>query len=133
MTLDVSRLSPSDAVAALRSFPRRFRTVLALVDEADDSALHRPGPDGLSALEHAEQADRDLAAGGATLRRALGAAGPREGGDDAESIAELVGHVSADDWGRAGEGGTSALDLLRDVVRVTAEHLASAERARAGR
>jgi hypothetical protein len=133
VTLDVSNLSPSDAVAALRSFPRRFRTVLALVDEDDDSVLRRPGPDGLSAIEHAEAADRDLASAGQALRQALGAAGPPEGGDDAESLAELAGHVAADDWGRPGEGGTAALDLLREAVRVAAGHLGSAERARAGR
>lgn len=58
---DVRRLGPTDAVAALRSFGRRFGAVLALVDEDDDSALHRPGPDGRSALEHADLAGRDLA------------------------------------------------------------------------
>ena len=126
MSLDVSNLSPGDAATALRSFPRRFKAVLALVDPDDDSAIHRPGPDGLSAVEHAAAADRDLAAAGEAVRRALGAGGAPSGGDDAESLAELVGHVAPGDWG-------PALDLLRDAVKVAAGHLASAERARSQR
>ena len=121
--LDVSNLSPSDAVAALRSFPRRFSAVLALVDEDDDSVLHRPGPDGLSAQEHADAAARDLAAAGEAIRRALGREGAPAGGDTAESLADLVGHVSPGDWG-------PGLDLLRGAVKTTAEHLHGAERAR---
>jgi hypothetical protein len=85
--------------------------------------LHRPGPDGLSALDHAEAARRDLAAAGQAIRRALGSGGGPPDGDTAESLAELVGHVSPGDWG-------PALDLLRDAVKGTAEHLAGAERAR---
>jgi hypothetical protein len=85
--------------------------------------LHRPGPDGMSALEHAEAATRDLAAAGEAIRRSLGRGGAPPGGDTAESLAELVGHVAPGDWG-------PGLDLLRDAVKVTAEHLAGAERAR---
>ena len=124
--LDVSNLSPGDAATALRSFPRRFNAALALVDPDDDSAIHQPGPDGLSAVEHAAAADRDLAAAGEAIRRALGASGPPEGGDDADSLADLVGHVAPGDWG-------PALEVLREAVKTTAGHLASAERARSGR
>jgi hypothetical protein len=59
---DVSRLSPSDAVAALRSFPRRFRAALALLDDEDDEVLHRARPDGLSAVDHVDAAGRGLGA-----------------------------------------------------------------------
>ena len=121
--LDVSNLSPGDAAAALRSFPRRFSAALALVDEDDDSVLHRPGPDGMSAFEHAEAAEREVAAAGVAIRRALGAGSAPPEGDTAESLAELVSHVSPGDWG-------PALDLLRNAVRTTADHLRGAERAR---
>ena len=74
-------------------------------------------------------AERDLAAAGTALRQALGAAAAG-GGDDAESLAELAGHVAPDDWARAGDDGRTALDILREAVRVAAGHLAAAEKAR---
>lgn len=48
-------LSPSDAVVALRSFPRRFRGVLARPDDDrfdPDEVSRRIGPDGQSAADH---------------------------------------------------------------------------------
>ena len=60
MTSDRS-LAPSDAVVALRSFPRRFRGVLARPDDDrfdPDEVARRLGPDGHSA------ADRLIAAAG---------------------------------------------------------------------
>ena len=53
---DGRQVSPSDAAVALRSFPRRFKMVLAHPDDADrpDDVLHRrPKSGGLSAIEHA--------------------------------------------------------------------------------
>ena len=69
MTTDRS-LSPSDAVVALRSFPRRFRGVLSRPDDDrfdPDEVARRVGPDGHSA------ADRLIAAAGvlALLDRAV--------------------------------------------------------------
>ena len=96
------------------------------MDEDDDSVVTRPGPDGMSARDHAEAADRDLAAARRATRAALSTGSPPEGGDTAETIAELVGHVAPGDWG-------PALDLLRDAVKVAAAHLAGAERARSQR
>ena len=60
--LDVSRLSPSDAVAALRSYPRRFRSLLTSFDEDErpDDLVHRAGADGLSAVDHADHVARSL-------------------------------------------------------------------------
>ena len=74
-------------------------------------------------MEHAEAAQRDLATAGEAIRRALGKGAPPGGGDTAESLADLVGHVAPGDWG-------PALDLLRDAVKTTAEHLHGAEQAR---
>ena len=124
--LDVSNLSPGDAAAALRSFPRRFDAVLALVDSDDDSAITTPGADGLSAVDHIDQAKQGLATAGEAIRQALGHGGAPAGGDSAESLAELIGHISPGDWG-------PALDQLREAVKAAAGHLASAERARGQR
>ena len=52
-SLDLSRLSRQDAVVALRSYPRRFRTVLLPTDDPDVEELaYQVGPDGHSALDH---------------------------------------------------------------------------------
>lgn len=50
--LDVSRLAPSDASAALRSYPRRYAALLRPVgdDEDVEELAHRAGPDGRSAM-----------------------------------------------------------------------------------
>lgn len=48
-------LTPADAVVALRSFPRRFRSALARPDDDDfdpDEVARRYGSDGSSAAEH---------------------------------------------------------------------------------
>jgi len=53
VAIDLSRLSPGDAVTALRSYPRRFRVALAPVDDDEnlEELAHRKGPDGVSAVE----------------------------------------------------------------------------------
>jgi len=159
VTLDVSRLAPSDAVAALRSFPRRFAAVLTLLDGEDEGVLHRAGPDGRSALEHADLAGRDLAVladavgkvlegRGTALHPAVGDPRARSYAHDlaqdpaaaldlvvleAEALAERAAAVSPEQWAEtgtvAGGGKVAALDLLREAVRATAEHLHHAERA----
>lgn len=74
-SLPTDNLSPSDAAVAVRSFPRRFRGVLArpeddAADEAQadpDELARRVGPDGRSAADHLIAADGVLA----VLDRAL--------------------------------------------------------------
>lgn len=69
MTSSTDHLSPSDAAVAVRSFPRRFRGVLARPDDATDDAAQadpdelarRVGPDGRSAADHLLAADGVLA------------------------------------------------------------------------
>ena len=61
-----SHLSPSDAAVAVRSFPRRFRAVLARPDDEEertdpDELARRVGPDGRSAADHLLAADGVLA------------------------------------------------------------------------
>jgi hypothetical protein len=129
---DVSRLSPSDAVAALRSYPRRFRALLTTFDndESPDDLVHRTGPDRLSALDHADRAARVFALLGNAARSVLveespvlapavlehqerdsiQPAGPGAGiasvSDllelEARHLAETAERVSADDWNRIG-------------------------------
>jgi hypothetical protein len=151
--LDVSGLAPEDAIAALRSFPRRFAALLEL-DEGDDPGVLRP------VVEQLDRAGRDLAVLGAAVEAALVQDDPvlhpavldesaREYPDvaevDAESaldllrvegdtLADRAAHVSAAAWGRkakvAGDGEVTALDVLREAVRTTANHLRAAEKTR---
>ncbi|HEY6531103.1 MAG TPA: hypothetical protein VIY72_02280 [Acidimicrobiales bacterium] len=55
MTIDLTRLSPGDAVTALRSYPRRFRSEFAPVDDDErlEETAHADGPDGTSAVDAA--------------------------------------------------------------------------------
>jgi hypothetical protein len=52
-SLDLSNLSASDAVVALRSYPRRFRAAVAAIqnDPHAEELAHRIGPGGHSAVD----------------------------------------------------------------------------------
>ncbi len=71
--LDLTNLSPADAVAALRSYPRRFRAVL--VPLADDPTvadrLVRVGPEGRSALDVTADVARTIVLLDGALAQAL--------------------------------------------------------------
>ena len=57
--LDLDAIKPLDAIAAIRSFPRRYRAALTTFgrdEDADALIRRRPDPDGWSALEHAAYA-----------------------------------------------------------------------------
>lgn len=76
MTADRS-LSPDDAVVAIRTFPRRFRAVLAQPeDDGDerpfdpDDVGRRVGPEGRSAADHLLAADGVLALLGEAVQQA---------------------------------------------------------------
>jgi hypothetical protein len=149
--LDLSHLSPGDAVAALRSYPRRFRELFASVDEA---AL----PD--AAVDHADHVARSLAMIGQALHQVLvqdrptllpavlddaarewAHAGSSSVDDvldfltvEANALADAVSDVPADAWTRPGlvagrESEVTALDLLREAVRTGSDHLRAAEAA----
>src|SRR5687767_10964609 len=66
-------VGPTDAAQAARSFPRRYRAVLAPPDGAeaptDDPAARRPPDGGLSALEHAALSAEVLSLTAVALRR----------------------------------------------------------------
>src|SRR4051794_4370558 len=147
--LDLSHLSPDDAIAALRSYPRRFREALTSVD-----------PDELpdEAVDHADHVARSLALLGEALRQVLVQDNPTlmpavtdDGARDwahssgssvddtlaflameANAIADAAAGAPADAWVRvgtiAGSGpSTSALEVLREAVRTGSEHLRAAE------
>lgn len=148
--LDVSRLSPEDVVAALRSYPRRFRELLTSVDEADVPT---------EAIEHADHVARSLAMLGEAIRQVLvhneptlmpavaddaarewAHAGASSVDDalafldmEANALADTLEDVPSDAWMRrgtvAGSGvSMSALDLAREAVRTGSEHLRTGER-----
>jgi hypothetical protein len=148
--LDVSRLSPEDVVAALRSYPRRFRELLTSVDEEQLPA---------EAVEHADHVARSLALLGEALRQVLvqdeptlmpavaddaarewAHAGASSVEDvlafltmEANALADAVADVSSDAWTRHGtvagsRASMSALDVAREAVRTGADHLRAAER-----
>lgn len=143
--IDVSRLSPSDAAAALRSYPRRYGALLRPIrDDEDVEALaHRVGPEGRSGIEIVSDVTRTLV----ILREALHQinvsptpvlhpavvdpsrrqweAPPPEDLDDALALltdaavemADAIGRVSGDAWLRTGTvaGGESVTAI--DVAR----------------
>ena len=127
---DGRRLAPRDGAAALRSFPRRFRDVLARPDEDErpDDVLHRrPRGGGLSTIEHVAWAGQGISAAGEAMRLVLIQDRPQVGvpgvdpspgavtGGEASAeevlarleaavdpLARLVDDTYADDWKRSG-------------------------------
>jgi hypothetical protein len=69
--LDVSHLTPPDAVAALRSYPRRFRSALQPLDDDEqiDEIAHRLGRDGRSAIDVVSDVTRTFVLLGEALRQ----------------------------------------------------------------
>lgn len=149
--LDLSRLAPEDAIAALRSYPRRFREALTSVDPQD--LPHE-------AIEHADHVARSMALLGEALRIVLVQDRPtllpavaddsaREWAFDGSSslddvlafltmectaLADAIADIPSGAWTRtgvvAGSGQEmSALDIVREAVRTGSEHLRAAERA----
>jgi hypothetical protein len=143
--VDLSRLAPADASAALRSYGRRYRQLLAPIADDDDveELAHRVGPEGRSAIEITSDVTRTLvllheaerqitvhdtpvlhpAVLDRTQRR--WDTTPPERLDDVldlladttSSFADDVDRVSADAWNRAGTiAGGGAVTAL-DVVR----------------
>jgi len=148
--LDLSHLSPDDAVAALRSYPRRFRELVQSVEPQDLPA---------AVPEHIDHVARSLALLGESLRQVLvqdqAVLVPAVADDNARewsfagsssvedllafvdmecnALAEAARNVSADAWRRTGtvagsSAPMSALDILREAVRTGADHLRAAQR-----
>jgi hypothetical protein len=116
--LDLSRLSPPDAVAALRSYARRFRTLLTSFDDDDvaraDDLVHRAGPDGLSAVDHADHVARSIAILGEALRQVLV--------HDEPTLLPAVADDSQREWEMAAQ--PSAVDTVVDFLTVECNGMA---------
>jgi hypothetical protein len=72
-SLDVSRLLPPDALAALRSYPRRYRNEVASFegDDAVDELAARIGPEGESAIQIMSDVSRTWSILAEALRQTL--------------------------------------------------------------
>jgi hypothetical protein len=114
-------VSPSDAVVALRSFPRRYGALVASIDPDERDRLLRAGSP--SAVDHLVDA-----------ARALGGSGSASA-DDPRALADGVGAAavaradeadrrSGDEW-----KDQHLLDALRETVHSGIHHLRLAERA----
>jgi acyl-CoA reductase-like NAD-dependent aldehyde dehydrogenase len=143
--IDLSRLAPSDAVAALRSYPRRYRGLLRPVDDDDVTEVaHRIGPDGRSSIEIVSDVTRTFVVLGEALHQInvnptpvvhAAVVDPAERqwdtpppeelddaltmfADEANALAEAVSRVATDAWTRTGTAaGTGAVISAIDVVR----------------
>jgi hypothetical protein len=149
---DHPNLSPSDAVVALRSFPRRYRALVATDDDDPHGvATRRPDASSWSALEHIahvanalEQAAADLDAAhrGDGVKVADPAAAPVSGATDVDGtldrltaagdrLVDAIGRYRPDDWARqvdSPDGHTvDALWIVRAAVQEGARHLRQAE------
>jgi len=146
MALDLSNLSAADAVAALRSYPRRYRATLAPIEGDDnlDAMAQRVGPEGVSALDLAGDTVRTLGLLSQALRQVLvhddpvvhaGVVDPAERvwdeavplsipsvldelDHEAAALADAVARVGPDDWMRtAVVAGTGRAVTAIDIVR----------------
>lgn len=125
---DPSRVSPSDAAVAARSFPRRFRALLVRPDDDDPDVVHRRPPGGgESAAGHALAAAAGMDAAAGALGRVLTAddptvdldPGPPPGAD--EPALEFEPNRVA-----ASAAAEPALAVVLDRVAATAGVLAAA-------
>ncbi|MGH9189441.1 MAG: DinB family protein [Acidimicrobiales bacterium] len=128
--LDYDTISPRDAVGAVRSYPRRYRSALAAFgpgEEGDELSRRRPTPTTWSALEYTAHAADVLDLTAPSLRRILVEEKPTlfffdsdtqaaERDYNSQDRSEVLGNletacadlaavmegISADDWGRTG-------------------------------
>jgi hypothetical protein len=154
--LETSSINPPDAIAALKSFPRRWRSALAVVADdpsAESLVQRRPDASSWSSLEHTwyvadllgwyhtrvERARADE-------RPALEADDPQRWpaerayndreleqlGEHATGLATTLERLAADDWLRSAdvEGNeVTILSMARHAVVEGSDHLRAAERA----
>jgi hypothetical protein len=157
--LDLTRLSPKEAAVALRSYPRRYRSLLQPIAGDDDAEeiAHRVGPGGRSSVEIVSDVTRTLVLLGEALRQITinptpvvhaAVVDPTQRQwdtpppdrlddalamftDEATKLADAVDRVPTDSWTRSGNaaGGdaVTALEVVRDAVRVGHDGLAGVE------
>lgn len=150
--LDPTTVRPPDAVAAIRSYPRRYRRLLVRLDDEEGAGVvtRRPAPDEWSALEHAVHVADVIEAVGDAVERVqvhddpsidVDVGPPRPAPVDdvlqrlstaAERLASLADSIAGKDWQRSGRlrdgERVTALALVRHAVHVGAHHRRAAER-----
>jgi hypothetical protein len=148
--MDLSQLSPSDAVVALRGLERRYRGLFAGLrdDESPDDLAHRRAA-GWSAVDHAVAATRFIAGANRALGRIVTADSPTvpaadvdptlsanpgtparpvdgflaELGAEANAMGDRIEHVASGDWTRAAvvDDGSGRTVTALDVARATVD------------
>ncbi len=150
--LDPSTVKPPDAIAAIRSYPRRYRRLLVRLDDEEGAGIvtRRPGPDQWSALEHAVHVADVLEVVGEAVERVQihddpsvdVEPGPPRGApvDDvlrrldaaSERLAAVADGIEGKDWQRSGRlrdgERATALTLVRHAVHIGAHHRRQVER-----
>ena len=150
--IDYDTIAPGDTVVAVRSYPRRFRAALAVVDREDDAdaVIRRtPDPHTWSALTYTSHVADVFAFTTDAARRILSTDGPdidvadlepSEGEreavlsrlqDEAERLAAQLGDAKGDDWDRTGRFPWGERDLLttaRNAVHEGHHHLGDVDR-----
>ena len=119
MTADRA-LTPDDAVVAIRSFPRRFRGVLARPDDDrydPEDVGRRVGPDGHAAADHLVAADGILS----LLERAIEQARAADDPVVHPAFRDLASAATADE---SGADDQAAIADLLDRFEGTASHAA---------
>jgi hypothetical protein len=122
--VDLSKLSPSDAVVALRSLERRHRELFEPLREGEspDEIAHRRGPDGWSVIDHVVAATQAIAAASRALARVLIAEAPSVGPDEVDPAARPKPVVAAGSLDEAiAELGREAAAAADRIARVPAE------------
>jgi hypothetical protein len=148
--MDLSQLSPSDAVVALNSLQRRYRGLFAGLsdDESPDDVAHRRAG-GWSAADHAVAATRFIAGAHRALARIVTADSPTvpatdvdptaasspnappgpvdefvvELGAEANRMADRIEHVPGGDWTRTAvvDDGSGRTVTALDVARAAVD------------
>ena len=150
--LDPSTVKPPDAIAAIRSYPRRYRRLLVRLDDEEGAAIvtRRPAPDQWSAIEHAVHVTDVLDAVGDAVERVqvhddpsidVETGPPRRAPVDevlrrldmaSDRLASVTERIAGKDWQRSGRlrdgERVTALALVRHAVHVGAHHRREVER-----
>jgi len=116
-----SDISPGDAAVALRSLPRRYRSVLQPLDDPQvEEWAEKVGPSGTSALDHLVQASRGITMLHRALRQALNAPEP-------PTLPPAVLDEAARQWDTPGGAKVDAeLDLLAEEAEAMATTITDA-------
>ena len=154
---DGSSVSVADAIAALRSFPRRYRGAFAVAGDDEELLIRRPSPEVWSALEYAGHARDTITANGRCMAHALTDPNPeiewpadvdhhpapnvgdaatvlQELADACEQVASKAERTDAGEWKRTirRHGGVGdvvdALWFLRHCVHEGSHHLRDVQR-----